>query len=156
MRVGRLLAYQGSYISHAPEAYGRVPPWQCRSAGARYGTLAAGWNRHGLWFCWKNIARHEAGNSHVRQRELPDSVLWRPCPPVRPLRAEGLFLPLLPQPRLSEVSPRPNRTLDRPATATVASLFLLPNHLHASGRVALLSAISSQDRLRRDDEGCSG
>src|SRR6266568_3881390 len=61
MRVGRLLAYQGSYISHAPEAYGRVPPWQCRSAGARYGTLAAGWNRHGLWFCWKNIARHEGG-----------------------------------------------------------------------------------------------
>src|SRR5439155_3456548 len=57
-----------------------------------------------------------AGNSHVRQRELPDSVLWRPCPPVRPLRAEGLFLPLLPQPRLSEVSPRPNRTLDRKAT----------------------------------------
>ena len=55
---------------------------------------------------------------------------------MRPLPGKTVFLPLLPQSQLSEVSPRSDRALDCQTAATVTPMSVLPDHLHSAGLLA--------------------
>jgi hypothetical protein len=121
------------YPSHERNPRGAdrpVEPADARPLSAPRGRHAVRWRRSSAFTGLRisrasPIAFSPASPGSARPRSLSDAGLGRPRASVRSLRPAGVCVSFLPQPPLSEVSPRPDRPLADGATRPPVPLRLL-------------------------------